>query len=194
MEHKRIELPYSFDALEPHIDAQTMEVHYTKHHQGYADKMNEVLSKYPELEDENPEELLKRVDSLEMDPADKQKFINFGGGFVNHNLFWESLGPKKEVDEELVSQIEQTFGSVDEFKEKFNGLAGTLFGSGWTWLVKNARGGLEVYNLPNQDSPLSKGHTPIFTLDVWEHAYYLKYKNKRPDYINAWWNVVKFLP
>jgi Fe-Mn family superoxide dismutase len=194
MEHKTIELPYSFGALEPYIDAKTMEVHYSKHHQGYAAKMNEVLAKYPALADENPEELLKRIDSLQMDVVDKQKFINFGGGFVNHNLFWSVMAPEKQIDDDLVSQIERAFGGVDEFKEKFNGLAGTLFGSGWTWLVKNAEGELEVYNLPNQDSPLSKGHTPILTLDVWEHAYYLKYQNRRPEYIDAWWNVVKMIP
>lgn len=194
MEHKTIELPYSFDALEPHIDAKTMEVHYSKHHQGYAAKMNEVLAKYPNLSEEDPEELLKKVDSLDMDSVDKQKFINFGGGFVNHNLFWSVMGPEKQIDEDLVAQIEKTFGGVDAFKEKFNGLAGTLFGSGWTWLVKTPEGELEVYNLPNQDSPLSKGHTPILTLDVWEHAYYLKYQNRRPEYIDAWWNVVKMIP
>ncbi len=194
MEHKTIELPYAFDALEPHIDAKTMEVHYSKHHQGYAAKMNEVLAKYPNLADEDPEELLKKVDSLDMDVVDKQKFINFGGGFVNHNLFWSVMGPEKQIDENLVAQIEKTFGSMDAFKEKFNGLAGTLFGSGWTWLVKDPEGELEVYNLPNQDSPLSKGHTPILTLDVWEHAYYLKYQNRRPEYIDAWWNVVKMIP
>lgn len=194
MEHKTIELPYSFDALEPHIDAKTMEVHYSKHHQGYAAKMNEVLAKYPNLSEEDPEELLKKVDSLDMDSVDKQKFINFGGGFVNHNLFWSVMGPEKQIDEDLVAQIEKTFGGVDEFKEKFNGLAGTLFGSGWTWLVKTPEGELEVYNLPNQDSPLSKSHTPILTLDVWEHAYYLKYQNRRPEYIDAWWNVVKMIP
>jgi Fe-Mn family superoxide dismutase len=194
MLHELPKLPYEYNALEPHMDAQTVEIHYSKHHQAYANKMNEVLAKYPDLSQENPEELLKRIDSLDMDPADKQKFINFAGGYANHNLFWSIMGPEKAVDEELVSEIEQAFGSVDEFKEKFNGLAGSLFGSGWTWLVKNAQGNLEIYNLPNQDSPLSKGHTPILTLDVWEHAYYLKYQNRRPEYIDAWWNVVKILP
>ncbi|MFC1647458.1 superoxide dismutase [Patescibacteria group bacterium] len=194
MLHELPKLPYSFDALEPHMDAQTVEIHYSKHHQAYATKMNEVLAKYPDLADENPEDLLKRVDSLDMDQTDKQKFINFAGGYVNHNLFWSIMGPEKEVDEALAGEIEQTFGSLDEFKEKFNNLAATLFGSGWTWLVKNQQGSLEVYNLLNQDSPLSKGHTPILTLDVWEHAYYLKYQNRRPAFIEAWWNIVKLLP
>lgn len=194
MLHELPKLPYKYNALEPHMDAQTLEIHYSKHHQAYANKMNEVLAKYPDLSQENPEELLKRVDSLDMDPTDKQKFINFAGGYVNHNLFWSIMDPANQVNEVLVSEIEQAFRSVDEFKEKFNGLAGTLFGSGWTWLVKNTEGNLEIYNLPNQDSPLSKGHTPILTLDVWEHAYYLKYQNRRPEYIDAWWNVVKMLP
>lgn len=194
MAYQKIELPYSFDALEPHIDAQTMEVHYTKHHEAYASKMNEILEKYPDLASTNPEELLSKVESLEMDPADKQKFINFGGGYVNHNLFWSIMGPEKQIDEQLVKDIESKWGSVDEFKKEFNGLASTLFGSGWTWLAKNNNGELEVYNLPNQDSPLSKGHTPILTLDVWGHAYYLKYQNRRPEYIENWWNVVKLIP
>jgi len=194
MAHEKIELPYSFDALEPHIDAQTMEVHYSKHHEAYASKMNEVLAKYPDLADQNPEDLLTKIDSIEMDSADKKKFINFGGGYVNHNLFWEIMGPEKEIDNELVGKIEAKWDSVDNFKKEFNGLAGTLFGSGWTWLVENAQGELELYNLPNQDSPLSKGHKPILTLDVWEHAYYLKYQNRRPEYIENWWNVVKLVP
>lgn len=194
MKHEKIELPYDFAALEPYIDAQTMEVHYTKHHEAYASKMNEVLEKYPDLADKNPEELLANIDTVEMDPADKQKFINFGGGYANHNLFWSIMGPEKEINNELVGGIEAKWGSVDEFKKEFNSLASTLFGSGWTWLVKNQEGEFEVYNLPNQDSPLSKGHSPILTLDVWEHAYYLKYQNRRPEYIENWWKVVKLLP
>lgn len=194
MKHEKIELPYGFDALEPHIDAKTMEIHYTKHHEAYASKMNEVLEKYPDLADQNPEDLLAKVDSLDMDSGDKQKFINFAGGYANHNLFWAIMGPEKQIDETLVGEIESQWGSVEDFKKEFNGLAGTLFGSGWTWLVKNAEGKLEIYNLPNQDSPLSKGHTPILTLDVWEHAYYLHYQNRRPEYIENWWNAVKLLP
>lgn len=194
MTHAKIKLPYSFDALEPHMDAKTVEIHYTKHHEAYASKMNAVLAKYPDLADQNPEDLLAKIDSLEMSPEDKQKFINFGGGYVNHNLFWLIMGSEKQIDDALVAEIKAQWGSVDDFKKEFNGLAGTLFGSGWTWLVKNAEGKLEIYNLPNQDSPLSKGHTPILTLDVWEHAYYLKYQNRRPEYIENWWNAVKLLP
>lgn len=194
MKHELVQLPYSFEALEPHIDAKTMEIHYTKHHRAYADKMNGVLKKYPNLANENPEELLKKIDTLEMDPADKQKFINFGGGYVNHNLFWLIMGPEKQVDENLVNEINENFGSLEAFKKDFTEKASTLFGSGWTWLAKNAEGKLEIYNLPNQDSPLSKGHTPILTLDVWEHAYYLHYQNRRADYIESWWNVLKLLP
>jgi len=191
----KYELPvlgYAYNALEPYIDAATMEIHHTKHHQAYTDKMNAVLEKYPSLTEE-PEMLMGRLDSLGMDEVDKKAFKNNGGGYINHKFFWQVMNPANQKDENLVKEIEATFGSVAEFKNKFNEAAKTQFGSGWAWLVRNQAGKLEVYNTPNQDSPLLKGDEPILTLDVWEHAYYLKYQNKRPDYVEAWWNVVKLI-
>lgn len=193
MPHTLPALPYSFNALEPHLDAQTMEIHYSKHHLAYCDKMNDVLSKYPELVNENPEELIKRIDVLPMDEKDKKALRNFGGGFINHNLYWSIMSPKKEIDNTLVEEITKTFGSVEEFKKQFTACASAHFGSGWAWLARNEKSALEIYSLPNQDSPLSKGHTPIITLDVWEHAYYLKYQNRRPEFIENWWNVLKMI-
>ena len=193
MVHELKALSYDYDALEPHLDAQTMELHYSKHHKGYTDKMNAVLEKYPDLAGQDPEDLLKKLNELPMDEKDKQAFRNVGGGYVNHNLFWKIMGPEKEVDEELVKEITETFGSVDSFKETFSNTANTLFGSGWAWLVRNQEGKLEIYSLPNQDSPLSRGHTPIITLDIWEHAYYLKYQNRRPEFVENWWNVLKLI-
>lgn len=194
MKHELPQLQYSYDALEPFIDAQTMEIHHSKHHQGYTDKFNTTLEKYPELQEKNAEEILQEINSLEIDEADKKAVVNNGGGYVNHNLFWAVLGPEKQVDENLVKEIEETFGSLESFKELFSKEAGTKFGSGWAWLVRDENGKLKVYSTSNQDSPLSLGHTPILTLDVWEHAYYLKYQNRRPEYIESWWNVLKLLP
>lgn len=185
-------LGYAYNALEPYIDAITMEIHYTKHHQAYADKMNAVLEKYPSLTEE-PGVLMGMLDSLGMEEADKKTFKNNGGGYINHNFFWQVMNPANQKDETLVKEIESTFGSMEEFKNKFNDAAKTQFGSGWAWLVRSSSGKLEVYNTPNQDSPLLKGDQPILCLDVWEHAYYLKYQNKRPDYVDAWWNVVKLV-
>ncbi len=185
-------LPYSFDALEPHLDAETMEIHYSKHHQTYLDKLNEVLAKYPDLSG-SAEDLLKNLKALPVEEGDRKKIQNFGGGFVNHNFFWSVMGPEKQIDEVLVSDIVAAFGSVDEFKKVFSDAAKTHFGSGWAWLVRDEAGALKVYTLPNQDSPLTLGHTPLLTLDVWEHAYYLKYRNKRPDFVDAWWNVIKLV-
>lgn len=186
-------LPYSYDALEPHIDAQTMEIHHTKHHQGYTDKMNAVLEKYPDLTDKPLEELLHALDSLQISNDDKQAFRNNAGGYLNHKLFWEVIGPEKKIDQELVKQIEETFGSAKEFKDLFTKAAASRFGSGWAWLVQTNNGALSVYSTPNQDSPYLNGDTPILGLDVWEHAYYLKYQNKRTDYIDAWWNIVTLI-
>jgi len=191
MKYELPALDYVYNALEPYIDAATMEIHHTKHHQAYTDKMNAVLEKYPSLTEE-PEMLMKKLDSLGMEEADKKAFKNNGGGYINHKFFWQVMNPANQKDETLVKEIEATFGSMEEFKNKFNEAAKTQFGSGWAWLVRNQAGKLEVYNTSNQDSPLLKGDEPILCLDVWEHAYYLKYQNKRPDYVEAWWNVINW--
>ena len=193
MKYELPKLPYDYNALEPYIDATTMEIHYTKHHQAYVDKLNAVLEKYPDLVDQPLENLMKNYEALEMDEKDKLTFLNNGGGHLNHTLFWSIMGPKKEIDEKLVEEIKTTFGSVEDFKKKFAEAATMRFGSGWAWLVRNGEGKLQVYSTPNQDSPLIEDHKPIIGLDVWEHAYYLKYMNKRPDYIEAWWSVLKLI-
>ena len=193
MKHALYQLPYDFNALEPHIDAKTMEIHYTKHHQTYLDNFLKVLEKYPELQEKTAEEILQSLSTLSIDEADKTIFRNHAGGFVNHNLYWSIMGPTKDENANLKQEIETTFGSFETFKEQFNTLATKHFGSGWAWLARDEAGKLVSYSLPNQDSPYLKGHTPIIGLDVWEHAYYLKYQNKRADYIKAWWEVVSLL-
>jgi Fe-Mn family superoxide dismutase len=182
-------LPYAYDALEPHIDAATMEIHHTKHQQAYINKANAALEGHPELASKPVEELLKDLSSL---PEGIRTAIrNHGGGHANHSLFWTVMGPGKggEPSGELKQAIDSTFGSYDAFKEKFAAAAAGQFGSGWAWLTVDG-GKLVVESTANQDSPLSEGRTPILGLDVWEHAYYLKYQNKRPDYVSAFWNVV----
>lgn len=191
--HTLPKLEYGFDALEPHIDAKTMEVHYSKHHQAYCDKMNAILEKYPEIKDQNPEELMKNLDSLKMEESDKKAFRNQGGGYINHNFFWSIMGQTKEPNQELTEEIAKEYGSLEKFKELFAAAATGHFGSGWAWLVRDENGKLQMYTTPNQDSPLLKGHTPLITIDVWEHAYYLKYQNRRPEYVQNWWNVLKLL-
>lgn len=186
-------LNYSFDALEPFIDAQTVETHYTKHHQTYLDNFQAVVDKYPELEKMTAEEILSNLENLKVDDIDWIKLKNMGGGFVNHNLYWSNLDPNNKKDDDLVEKIIRDFDSVEKFKEQFTQLATSLFGSGWVWLVEEPNGKLNIYQLANQDSPLTLGHKPILTLDIWEHAYYLKYKNKRADYVNAWWNLIKLI-
>lgn len=185
-------LPYSYDALEPHIDSLTMQIHYTKHHQAYVDNLNAALDKHPELYDKPLEDLIKNLDSV---PEDIRTTVrNNGGGHINHSFFWLIMSPKGGGQpKELVKQaIDGCFGTFDAFKEKFNAAAKTRFGSGWAWLCLDKDGRLVVTSTPNQDSPLSDGLYPILGLDVWEHAYYLKYQNRRPDYITAWWNVVNW--
>lgn len=184
------DLPYAYDALEPHIDARTMEIHHTKHHQAYINNANAALegTEFAEL---SVEELLKNIDKV---PADKkQTLINNAGGHANHSLFWTVLAPNGggTPTGALADAINSTFGSFDAFKEAFTKAAATRFGSGWAWLVLN-NGKLEVISTANQDSPLMSGMTPILGLDVWEHAYYLNYQNRRPDYIAAFWNVVNW--
>jgi Fe-Mn family superoxide dismutase len=186
-------LNYTFDALEPYIDAQTMEIHHDKHHQTYCNNFNAVMEKYPELAHRPAEEIIADLNGLTIDGVDKIKIRNQGGGFINHNLFWHVMDPANTKNEKLVMEITAEFGSVEKFKELFTQAAAAHFGSGWTWLVWDENKKLKIYSLPNQDSPLTLGHAPILTLDVWEHAYYLKYQNRRADYINAWWNVVKII-
>jgi Fe-Mn family superoxide dismutase len=184
-------LPYAYDALEPHIDAQTMEIHYTKHHQAYTDKLNAALEKYPELSNQTIEELLGNLDAV---PEDIRTAVrNNGGGYYNHMLFWNMMTPSyEEPSEGLASAITNAFGSMEDFKTKFAEAAATRFGSGWAWLTRDADGKLEVISTANQDSPISEGKAVLLGLDVWEHAYYLNYQNRRPEYINAWWNVVNW--
>ncbi len=186
-------LPYAYDALEPFIDAKTMEIHHTKHHQAYIDKLNDVLAKHPELADRPLEDLLLNLKSYNLPEADKTQIRNHGGGHSNHTFFWQIMGPTKSVDQVLVDDIIKTFGTLDDFKKKFTDLATALFGSGWVWLARDTNGKLHLHQMPNQDSPLMHGHEPVIGLDVWEHAYYLKYQNRRAEYIAAWWNVLKLV-
>jgi Fe-Mn family superoxide dismutase len=185
------ELPYAYDALEPHFDARTMEIHHTKHHQGYTTKVNAALEGTAH-ESSSIEDVLANISSL---PADKQQaVINNGGGFANHSLFWSVLSPNGggTPSGSLAQAIEDELGSFDAFKEAFAGAAATRFGSGWAWLSVNGSGNLVVHSTANQDSPIMEGHIPILGLDVWEHAYYLHYQNRRPDYIAAFWSVVNW--
>ncbi|WP_261721543.1 superoxide dismutase [Staphylococcus equorum] len=179
-------LPYGFDALEPHIDQQTMEIHHDKHHNTYVTKLNAAVEG-TDLESKSIEEIVANLDSV---PENIQTAVrNNGGGHLNHSLFWELLTPNSEEKGTVVDKIKEQWGSLDAFKEEFANQAAARFGSGWAWLVVND-GKLEIVTTPNQDNPLTEGKTPILGLDVWEHAYYLKYQNKRPDYISAFWNVV----
>ena len=182
-------LPYSFDALEPYIDAKTMEIHHGKHHKTYVDKLNAALEKYPELQKKKVEYLLKNISSIPKEI--RQAVINHGGGHFNHSLFWELLKKDTKFTGEIEKAINKKFGSYDNFKEEFTKSALGLFGSGWTWLVLN-NGQLEIINTSNQDSPLSQGKIPVFGLDVWEHAYYVKYQNRRNEYIEAFFNVINW--
>jgi Fe-Mn family superoxide dismutase len=185
-------LPYAFEALEPHIDARTMEIHHGKHHAGYVANLNKALEAHPELTTRPIEQLLGDIKSV---PENiRQALINHGGGHANHSLFWQIMGPGTggEPTGVLADDIADTFGSFDEFREQFSNTAATRFGSGWAWLSLGEDGKLHVGSTPNQDSPHLSGHTPILGLDVWEHAYYLKYQNRRTDYIAAWWNVVNW--
>ena len=193
MKYTLPQLPYAYDALEPYIDAKTMEIHHTKHHQAYIDKLNTALDKYPALAEQPLDGLLKNLDSLKVDEADRTAIRNHGGGHVNHTLFWTLMDPKNKKDDKLIADINTTFGSVEEFKKQFTDVAAKVFGSGWAWLARDEQDKLHMHGLPTQDSPYLHGHTPIIGLDVWEHAYYLKYQNKRPDYITAWWNVLKLI-
>ncbi len=183
------ELPYAPDALEPYIDSQTMQIHHDKHHNAYLTKLNDAIAG-TEWENKSINEILANLDAIP--EAQRTAVRNNGGGYANHNLFWEIMSPEQtEMSAELKAAIDSAFGSVDAFKEQFANAAATRFGSGWAWLVVDG-GNLAVTSTPNQDTPVMEGKTPILGLDVWEHAYYLKYQNRRPDYISAWWNVVNW--
>ena len=185
------DLPYAYDALEPHFDARTMEIHHSKHHAGYTTKVNAALEG-TDFADKEIEDVLSNISDL---PTDKvQAVINNGGGCANHSLFWTILSPNGggNPDGDLGSAIDTAFGSFDAFKTEFANAAATRFGSGWAWLSVDADGGLKVHSTANQDSPIMDGLTPILGLDVWEHAYYLNYQNRRPDYISAFWSVVNW--
>ncbi len=189
--HVLPKLDYAYDALEPHIDAKTMEIHHTKHHQTYVDKLNAALQNFPKLQEKSAEELLTGFSKV---PKEIQTSVrNHGGGHANHSLFWKIMGPNSggQPEGELGKAIQKTFSSFDDFKKKFSDTAAGHFGSGWAWLAVE-KGKLSVYSTPNQDSPLMEGKTPILGLDVWEHGYYLKYQNRRAEYIQNWWNVVNW--
>ena len=193
MKYQLPELTYAFNALEPYIDEQTMKIHYGKHHQTYVDKLNAVIEKHAELQDMDLKEIMRNLNSLNIPDADKTALKNHGGGHLNHSLFWEIMDPQNPPDTRLVEEIITTFTSMEKFKEEFSTSAANRFGSGWAWLVRNEQGTLQIYSTANQDSPYLQNHTPVLGLDVWEHAYYLKYQNKRPEYIENWWKVIKIL-
>jgi len=196
MAYELPQLPYGYDALEPTIDQQTMHLHHEKHHNTYITNLNAALEKYPDADPGNVEELLANIDSV---PEDIRRAVrNNAGGHANHSMFWQIMGPSGQGGGEPIGELraagEHPFGSFDEFKEQFAAAAapGALFGSGWVWLIANPDGSLSIETTANQDSPLMEGKTPVIGLDVWEHAYYLKYQNRRPEYINAWWDVVNW--
>jgi Fe-Mn family superoxide dismutase len=189
MIHKLPALPYAYNALEPYIDEQTMQIHHTKHHQTYVDKLNAALEGYDDLQKKSAEELIKDLNSI---PEKIRTAVrNHGGGHANHSFFWPLLWKEVDFGGEVGDAINAKFGEYDTFKEKFSNTAALLFGSGWAWLVLN-NAELEITTTPNQDSPLSQGQIPILGLDVWEHAYYLKYQNRRPEYITAFFNVINW--
>jgi len=184
------ELGFEYSDLEPYMDAKTVEIHYSKHHQTYVNKLNDALKKNPELRDKPVEELLKDLEAI---PENIRKAVtNHGGGHYNHTFFWSVL--KKDVDlaENIANAINEKFGSFEKFKEEFSNSAATLFGSGWTWLVLNKSGELEIMQTKDQISPISHGKTPLLVIDVWEHAYYLKYQNRRPEYIEAFFSLINW--
>lgn len=190
MAHQLPDLPYAANALEPHIDERTMQIHHGKHHNTYVTNLNNALADHADLQDKSAEELISDLDSL---PEGIRTAVrNNGGGHVNHSIFWSTMGPNAggEPTGEIADAINAAFGSFDEFKAKVKAAATGQFGSGWAWLSVDGSGNLEVKGYPNQDNPLMEGKKPILGIDVWEHAYYLKYQNLRPDYVDAWWNVV----
>ncbi len=193
MKYQLPALPYEFNALEPYIDEQTMKLHHGKHHQTYVDKLNAVIEKHPELQQTDLTDLMRKFDSLTIPEADKTALRNHGGGHLNHAFFWEIMNPQLTPDNKLIADVTATFGSIEKCKEEFTTAAINRFGSGWAWLVRDENDKLKIYSTANQDSPYLQNHTPVIGLDVWEHAYYLKYQNKRPEYIENWWRVLKIL-
>lgn len=185
-------LPYAYNALEPHIDEQTMRFHHDKHHAAYVNNLNGAIAKHPELKSKSAEDLLRNLNTI---PDDIRSVVrNNGGGHVNHTMFWEIMAPNGggEPRGAIAAAIKESFGDFASFKKQFNEAGAKRFGSGWAWLVRTPDGKLQVTNTPNQDSPFFEGNYPILGNDVWEHAYYLKYQNRRADYLNAWWNVVNW--
>ena len=189
----KFELPkleYAYDSLEPFIDEATMKLHHDKHHQTYTDKLNAALEKHPELKVKMAEELLMNLEKV---PEDIRKAVrNHGGGYVNHGFFWKILKKNVTIKGKIKQEIEKKFGSFDKFKEEFTNASLNLFGSGWVWLVLNSNGELEIIGTSNQDSPISEKKFPLLTIDLWEHAYYLKYQNRRADYVSAFFNVINW--
>ena len=191
MAHTLAPLPYPSDALEPHIDRQTMEIHHGKHHAAYVNNLNAALEKHPDLQSKSVDDLIRGINSVP--EAVRTAVRNNGGGYANHTMFWQIMGPKAggAPTGPVADAISSSFGSFDKLKEEFKKAAVGRFGSGWAWVVK-AGDKLTIESTPNQDSPLMDGKHPVFGIDVWEHAYYLKYQNRRPDYVDAWWNVVNW--
>ena len=192
MAHELPALPYPTNALEPHIDARTMEIHHGKHHQAYVTNLNKALESAPELAGKSVEALIQDLNAVP--EAIRTAVRNNGGGHANHTLFWQIMGPNAggEPTGDLAAAINSAFGSFAAFTEKINANGAGRFGSGWTWLAVDGSGALVAHSTPNQDSPLMEGKTPLLGIDVWEHAYYLNYQNRRPDYLKAWWNVVNW--
>lgn len=189
MAYNLANLPYAYDALEPYIDAKTMEIHHSKHHQAYVNNYNAALEGHADLQSKSPEQVIAALNSVP--ETIRTKVRNHGGGVVNHNLFWQVMKKDAKFSGPVADAIKSELGGFDQFKEKFSATAAGQFGSGWAWLVLN-QGKLEIMPTPNQDSPTSVGKTPILGIDVWEHAYYLKYQNRRPDYIQAFFNVINW--
>lgn len=187
--HTLPDLPYAYDALEPVLSAEAMRLHHDKHHKAYVDNLNKALAPHPDLQDKPVEALLKNLDAVP--EAVRQAVRNHGGGHANHSLYWKTLTPGgSDAPRRLDDAIHRRFGSMDGFKAKFQTTGEKLFGSGWAWLVTDGSGEVEVLGLPNQDSPLSLGKTPLLLCDLWEHAYYPDYQNRRPDWLKAWWDIV----
>lgn len=191
MAHELPKLPYEYDALEPYFDEETMKIHHTKHHQGYVNKLNSALQNYPDLADKPVEDLLKNFNSLQVPEDVKLAIKNHGGGHANHSFWWPMLKKDTQPMGEILDAINKTFGSIDSFKEAFKKSALSLFGSGWTWLVVD-NGELKIVKTPNQDSPLLQGKIPVLGIDMWEHAYYLKYQNRKADYLDAFFKIINW--
>lgn len=192
MAHTQEPLPYDFAALEPHIDTQTMQIHYGKHHAAYVSNLNAAMEKFPDLQGKSAEDLVRNLSAVP--EAIRPAVRNNGGGHVNHSMFWKIMKPNGggPPTGAIADALKSVFGSFEDFQKQFNDAGVKRFGSGWVWVVKDGGGKLQIISTANQDNPISDGHKPIFGNDVWEHAYYLKYQNRRADYLGAWWNVVNW--